>query len=647
MRRVWSGLLALLLSLLVALPASAAVTGSAQLLGGHIGDEGWGALMVELRNDGRELNGNLIVSRVGQQGEPPSVVTSLPLTLAAGGTKRVPLPFAYGFNAGRFGVRFEVDGKAVFATEGLSSTKEPGLYVIGLLTDDERGIAGLDGYRVQTTGQGLRGEPLVDARVEVARIDPEQLPVESTLLDVFDAILLYRYQTERLNPEQRAALATWVGAGGMLILGGGPEWKATLSPLPEGLLPVTITGVGTADLGGLGALVTGKGAPTAGPISQANVTKGERLANADGSPLVVSSNYGAGRVVYLAADPGLAPLSTWEGTAPLLANLLEVKPTVPWKDQSFRAQQMTQPLQMMGALALPPGSVLFGLLLLYVVVIGPLSYWLLKGRDRRELLWVSVPVLSILFVAGAWLGSGGRRSGLMGSVITVTELYPGTGSGRLSTYVGLYSPTAERLQVPLPAESLVRPLNDYDQSWRESVISLGNKPSLALNNVTTYGLTSFTLSRDVKLPEGLVIVDARVEGNSLIGQLKNNLNQRLEQVTVALGGDSSQLGTLEAGATSTPFSLNLQLLGRPNLMMEGWGPVRTTEERMRMRKLQVLQSFVNGPDPTEREMAELQVFAWLERPLVAQELKVAASMEEGPHLLWQRMQAPVAKGGLR
>lgn len=647
MRRLGGGLLALLLLLLLALPASAAVTGSAHLLGGHISDEGWGALYVELKNDGRELQGELVARRETGPGEIESVAFSVPLTLPAGGTKKVPLPFARSYNVGRIDVQFIVDGKPVFETDALLSEKEPGLYMVGLLTDDERGIVGLDGYKVPAAAANQFGQPLSDARVEMSRLDPEQFPTESSLLGVFDAIVVYRYQTERLNPEQREALASWVAAGGTLLVGGGPEWKATLSPLPQGLLPVTVTGVGEADLGALGALVTGKGAPGAGPVSLANVEAGKVLAEANGVPLAVMKTYGAGQVIYLAAEPGLAPLATWDGTGPLLASLLNVQPALPWKDQGFRSQQMTSPLQQMGALALPPMGVLFGLLLAYVAIIAPLSYWLLKRRDRRELLWLSVPVLSILFVTGAWLGSGGRRTGVLGSLITITELFPGTGAGRVNTYVGLYSPTAESLEVPVPVESLVRPLNEYDPTWRAGVINLSDKPTARLENVTTYNLSSLALTKDVKLPEGLVLVDAKVEGNLLTGRLANHLDQAVTEVTITKGGSSTEIGDIPAGGTSELFTLDLSLIGRPNLFMDGWGPSRTAEERMKMRKLSVMQTFQNGPDPSTKEQELLQVFAWLERPLAAHGFKGVANVEEGPHLLWQKMQLPVGKGGLR
>ncbi|HLO02847.1 MAG TPA: hypothetical protein VK191_07065 [Symbiobacteriaceae bacterium] len=647
MRRLGGGLLALLLLLLVALPAAAAVTGGAHLLGGHLSDEGWGALWLELKNDGRELKGDLIVQREANPGEIESVAFSVPLTLPAGGTKKVPLPFARSYNSGKITVRFEVEGKKVFETETLLADKEPGLYLVGLLTDDERGIAGLDGYKVLGNGANAVGQPLADARVEMARLDPEQFPTESSLLGVFDALVLYRYQTERLNPEQRDALASWVAAGGTLLIGGGPEWKATLSPLPAGLLPVSVTGVGTADLGALGTLAPGKGAPGAGPVSLATVTSGQILAEAGGVPLAVAKAYGAGRVLYLAADPGLAPLATWDGTGPFMASLLQIQPVLPWKDQGFRTQHMANPLQQMGALEIPPLSLLFGVLVLYVVIIGPLSYWLLKRRDRRELLWVSVPILALLFVGGAWLGSGGRRTGVLGSLITITELFPGTGSGRLSTFVGLYSPSGERLAVPVPADSLVRPLNEYDQTWRQGTINLSGQPTIELRNVTTYSLSSFALTKDVKLPEGLVLVDAKVEGNVLTGRLVNHLDQPVEGITLIRGGASTEIGAIAAGATSEPFSLDLSLVGRPNIPMEGWGSARTPAERLRNRKQQVLQSFLNGPDPTTKEQELLQVFAWLQKPLAGHGFTGAVKIEEGPHLLWQKLLLPVGKGGLR
>ncbi|MGD2052278.1 MAG: hypothetical protein PVI35_07370 [Acidimicrobiia bacterium] len=41
-------------------------------------------------------------------------------------------------------------------------------------------------------------------------------------------------------------------------------------------------------------------------------------------------------------------------------------------------------------------------ILLFVVMVGPVNFVVLRGIDRPELAWVTVPLLSVLFVAGFW-----------------------------------------------------------------------------------------------------------------------------------------------------------------------------------------------------------------------------------------------------
>jgi hypothetical protein len=641
---------ALLLLVVAAAPAAAAVTGSAQLLGGYVSDQGRGALLIELKNDGRELKGRLLARRTTQPGEPAPVEWSIPLTLPAGGTKQVPLPAAWQMSSGAMKVRFEADGTTLYETEVRLPEKEPGLTLVGLLTDDERGVTGLDGYKVLANQAGAQaGPPQVDARVELSRIQPGHFPADSSQLSVFDAILLYRYQTERLTAPQREALAQWVAAGGTLVVGGGPEWKRTIEPLPAGLLPVQVTGVGTADLGALATLAPGNSSPGSAPVSLATVNRGKVLADAPpGLPLAVEAAYGAGRVLYLAVDPGLAPLASWDGTGPMLASLLHVQPDFGWKEGNYRLQAMTNPLQQIGSLQIPSLGILFGLLALYVLILGPASYWLLKRRDKRELLWLSVPLLAVLGVGGAWIASGGRRSGVLATVITVTELYPGTGMGRLSSYVGLYTPAQERLTVPMPADELLQPINEYGpSSWQGGTINLTDQPTVDFTHLNTYSLTTFALTKDVKLPEGLVLVEAKVQANTLTGRLENHLDQAVTGVRIVVGGALADVGDLAAGAKSEPFSVNLALPGRPNLWPNGMGPGRTPAETTEFRRRMVLDALFSGPDLPMKEQERVRIVGWLERPVVAPGFKGVANVDAGPHLLLEQMLLPEGKGGIR
>ena len=51
---------------------------------------------------------------------------------------------------------------------------------------------------------------------------------------------------------------------------------------------------------------------------------------------------------------------------------------------------------------LPDLGVLFGLLLLYIALIGPINYLVLRRLDRREWAWVTMPVLVGVFAVAAW-----------------------------------------------------------------------------------------------------------------------------------------------------------------------------------------------------------------------------------------------------
>lgn len=56
---------------------------------------------------------------------------------------------------------------------------------------------------------------------------------------------------------------------------------------------------------------------------------------------------------------------------------------------------------------IPPIGVLAAFLLLYVLAVGPVNGLVLSRLERRELAWVTIPAITVVFGAAAWVGAAG------------------------------------------------------------------------------------------------------------------------------------------------------------------------------------------------------------------------------------------------
>ncbi len=595
---------------------------------------GWVTVVVELTNRGGEMSGELVVETTGDFPHPQYVV---PVTLPSGGRKRIPVSLeALGNQPIKVLLRSE--GKEVDSRTVDLIWLPPQATLIGILSGDELGIPGLN---------QVQSGPITTT--QIVRLSAATFPDRAALLEDYDAIALSRFDTATLSTDQLRSLEVWVSRGGTLLLAGGPEWKRTLAPLPESLVPFEVTGVREITLDPLGELA-GKPLAGRGSVSEAQSLRGESLVASEGVPLVSSSQVGNGRVVYLAFDPGLNPVAGWNGQADLYNRILAGvgQGIADWPNS--RTWMLQEALKRIPDWGLPGIWTIILLLGSYMLLVGPVNYLVLKRVDRREWGWATIPALSLLFV-GIVYGIGfGRFEALVSHLITVTELSPGSRTGTMTSYVGLYAPARTRLTVTLADAKLVRPFNNgptVDSMVTAKVVA-GDRTTLELMNMTNYSMSGFSMEQDIPVTGGLELVDASLENGRLTARIKNQTSTPIDQVVVVVGSTVQELGRLEAGALSEPISA---LLGSTMAFDPRMGPARAY--------MQGLPS-ESGPDSYRRNMmrdfvlesvagraaSRVLVMGWAEEPPASPQLPELGKMVGGANLVYAIMPLPLGEGGV-
>src|SRR5438270_635242 len=157
-------------------------------------------------------------------------------------------------------------------------------------------------------------------QVGVVRYGSAQgFPSNPLFLGGIAAVVIEDFDASTLSQAQLSAIAEYVGLGGNLVLAGGPAWRRTLSQLPTALLPLHPSATGSASLKPI-ATLAGRDTDLVAPVVLGEVQRGARvlLGDPNGLPLAVEADYGAGRIVELAFDPGAAPIAQ-SGDLPSLA----------------------------------------------------------------------------------------------------------------------------------------------------------------------------------------------------------------------------------------------------------------------------------------------------------------------------------------
>ncbi len=450
----------------------------------------------------------------------------------------------------------------------------------------------------------------------------QAFPTNAVYLSGLSAIVIDQFDSASLSQAQLQALRDFVGLGGSLVLAGGSTWRRTLLPLPAELTPMRPEASGTGSIDPLTQLA-GKATSLVVPTVTGALRQGRAVVGApDGSPLIVEGNYGAGRIVELAVDPFADPIDP----QPSLAGII-------WSQALSRALLIsgqgsrgtlgasgfgTGPKPMLlastaggGAVAVAPGSfvpgyggvmgpdvifnllgdapagtlppigLLGGLLVAYVLLAGILNYMALKAVHRRELMWVTVPLVALAFTGGSyWVGSSSRGTDFFDNEVQIQRLAPG-GAVETYAYHGIFAPHRGDYNVRIPANTLASTalgLGGFGVSVDNTEIAVGQREQVELRGVAVWSMkTVQTLS--VGHPGGLGVTDAgaaagldahlALKGGRLQGTILNHTARPIQDLrAVTASGQEAVLakGALNPGQTvSVDASLDASLPVNPKV----------------------------------------------------------------------------------
>jgi len=275
------------------------------------------------------------------------------------------------------------------------------------------------------------------------------------------------------------ALDRWVRMGGKLVLLVGRHGAAVLDetgPLARfapgkfaEMVPLGRTAALEAYAGGSSPMGTGN-ARLLVPRLEVDETLIE-VREVD-LPLVVRAPYGFGQVVFVAADLDRAPWNAWKDRGLLMARLLDWPSKSPGAEEAANQAIMHEGYsdlsgqlrscleQFTGVRVVPFGAVVAGILL-YILLVGPGDYLLLRRLKRFEWTWFTFPILVVSFsVAAYFLAYWFKGDQLRTNQIDLVDVDVANGFVRGTSWANLFSPRMETYNLALRSNLPGRPTPD-------------------------------------------------------------------------------------------------------------------------------------------------------------------------------------------
>jgi hypothetical protein len=407
---------------------------------------------------------------------------------------------------------------------------------------------------------------------------------------------------------RRKALAEWVRRGGKLVISVGRNHQLVNSllasmPLPEAdkmpLVPFAITGsVQRKSLPNVGAWATppapplGEGKP--GGVEVATLARGDERPkerglgdgthvllveekSADGKdperrPIIVSSSCGLGRVVLVAFDLDSPPFSDWGDPKNPYQKAFFVHLRDEVSPKVFDAERLRADINFTGrdrpelleALQRQIDSfedvpvISFGwvalFILVYILIVGPLDYFVLKKVFKRlELTWVTFPTVVLTISVGAYfIAYALKGDDLRVNKIDLVEIDLHTPQAYGTSWFSVFSPRVQNYTLAVeptfgggPPSSAVALMENPLATPRGSA-SIFRQPyeyaedAAGIDNVPipVWSTRSFAASWRTPLAADKLPVRAELvwRDNGVTGKIENNLPVDLEDVSLIYRG---------------------------------------------------------------------------------------------------------------
>ena len=526
----------------------------------------WTPYVATVRNDGAaDFAGDIVLSPASSSRVPADGWPSYRAHLVVPhGTERSVTLYVVEAPTGYEAALLDTSGHSL--ASGITASGSGGAgYAVAVLSDQPQAAQRIEALRPLTDPSGYQGNA---AGLHVSRFASAQaFPASAVYLAGLHAIVVDDFDASTLSDAQLRAMRDFVELGGSLVVAGGSAWRRTLLPLADhdlGLLRPQRTD--QAPLQPLADLVA-RTTDLAVAAGVGEVKSGRTvLAAATGPPLAVEGKVGAGLILDLAFDPLDQAFANDDTGMAVLAWTFALDRSVtvasPSGNRGFQAggttgfpkgvavgtaaglagsaDDISSVLSDTPLAQLPPVGLLGGLLVFYVLLAGPVNYLAVRSIRRGELMWITVPVLALLFTGAAYVsGSVARGSTYFDNDVQVLRVAP-DGAVEAHGYHAVYPPHRGDFTLTIPANTLAttviaayQPNNSMTavvDSGSQTLVEMRNTPLGAPRTLQTLSVTHAPVAPAIGVETHLKLVNGRVQGT-----IRNTGDRTLENVRLVSG----------------------------------------------------------------------------------------------------------------
>lgn len=573
----------------------------------------WSPVSVRICSLNRNISGEIEIEVNTDQER--KVVVSKPVELIAGIEQEVH--FEIPVVTAKKGIEIRLTENKKVRAEMTYSFKRllpPNVMMIGVLSEDSEAFNWLNGNTVPVA-TGKEMDERIKLMIAAGQLSPSTasaVPVQEDyfqkyeavvvplnrnsfpelieVMDGFDFLIISKYDTSLLNNTQISVLEEWVESGGVLIAGTGLSWQKVYHGLPEDLKPFSITGIEDVETAETLEKFTGREADginlklakgelgfeyitdstpnDAGPENQYLLYDNYVIAGDDNNPIAIKYQEEDGAIVILTFDPTVEPFASWYSKTAFMENVFKYVKTAikerfydygngyyrKYSSSSWDIQYLATDVPFD---KVPPFRLMFIILGIYILLAGPALYIILKITDRRDLAWVLIPALSVLFLSGMYLfGFKTRYNTAIVNTASLIEIKPGSNEAYVSSAIGIFNNRRGTLSIEYDDENSIQaPFIDQDNYHRYyggetegkvvAKYTISDQVKLEKYDVALW--TPKVLYAQQTIPiKGDILNNITIKDGCLKGVIENSTPYDLLDTVIIIGNNIIRIGDIVA-----------------------------------------------------------------------------------------------------
>ena len=394
------------------------------------------------------------------------------------------------------------------------------------------------------------------AQLVAPYIEPDQLPSSPQLLQGLTYLYIDGSAAAELSAGQVRAVLDWVHSGGILILGG-IEPNAGQTPGFLSVSPVQPQIVLDQRANAFARFASAAPPKNAIPLLYGRARPGVRvLAGTRGMALLATRPLGRGKLVYLGTDATSPELVSWSGNAVFWNTLLRDLRTsiVPASLDLFGPDgnwTLMSAAEQFPQLHLPPLYLWEGVFAVYILLAGPVTFWVLRRRRRHEWAWVCLPALSVVLSACVYeVGTLQRPAGILTQSVGLIDIADAH-HAQIVGMEAMMSPQTRTYAVRMPSGTWAAPLAErLSGAPEDAVVRFGAGGAvLRFSSVRAWGGRFAYAVRSVRhfgQMEGQLFESA----GSVGGYVTNDTGLNMADAAIVVRGHVVPLGRLARGQSA-------------------------------------------------------------------------------------------------